>query len=82
MNYFPYVLSDKRKKHTGKNLEVQLAGSTNSEVICNLKIHFTQEFLVNVEAEVAANLKGRSSQMYRRICSARKSSPLFILHIF
>ena len=63
MNYFPYVLSDKRKKHTGKNLEVELAGSTNREVIHNLKIYFTQEFLVNVEAEVAANLKGRRLMM-------------------
>ena len=63
LNYFPFVSSDKRKKHTGKNLELELAGSKNREVIRNLKIYFTQELLVNVEAEVAANLKGRRLKM-------------------
>ena len=42
---------------------MELAGSKNREVIRNLKIYFTQELLVNVEAEVAANLKGRNLKM-------------------
>jgi hypothetical protein len=57
LNYFPFVLSDKRKNHT--DLEVELAGSINSEVIRNLKIHFTREFMIKVNTKVAVNLEER-----------------------
>ncbi|WP_265026414.1 hypothetical protein [Wolbachia endosymbiont (group A) of Bibio marci] len=57
LNYFPFVNSWKEKYIDENVKKVKLTDSTNNEVICNLKVHFANEFKRAVEAKVVACLQ-------------------------
>ncbi len=78
LNYFPFVfdVNSKWKAEGSAIRKVELADSTNNEVIRNLKIYFAKEFQRAVEAEVVKNLETSARMMKKKACECLEGSVL------
>lgn len=77
LNYFPFAFDvNSKQKEKERAIEVELADSTNNEVIRNLKIYFAKGFQYVVEAKVIKNLEISARMIEKKACECLEGSVL------